>query len=88
VSISLDPHVIVLFGARGDLARRKLLPGLYRLGDHLLSTRADEVERLWACAAPLLEDPPKPLPYKKGSWGPEGAVELAEPIGWRLPESA
>src|ERR1700712_4857997 len=25
------PHVIVLFGATGDLARRKLLPGLLRL---------------------------------------------------------
>ncbi|MCO5318408.1 MAG: glucose-6-phosphate dehydrogenase [Microthrixaceae bacterium] len=29
----LDPHVIVLFGATGDLARRKLLPGLLRLFD-------------------------------------------------------
>ncbi len=27
----LDPHVIVLFGATGDLARRKLLPGLMHL---------------------------------------------------------
>jgi len=27
----LKPHVIVLFGATGDLARRKLLPGLMRL---------------------------------------------------------
>jgi glucose-6-phosphate 1-dehydrogenase len=27
----LQPHVIVLFGATGDLARRKLLPGLLRL---------------------------------------------------------
>jgi glucose-6-phosphate 1-dehydrogenase len=27
----LTPHVIVLFGATGDLARRKLLPGLFRL---------------------------------------------------------
>src|SRR3981081_1388987 len=27
----LDPHVIVLFGATGDLARRKLLPGLLHL---------------------------------------------------------
>jgi glucose-6-phosphate 1-dehydrogenase len=27
----LKPHVIVLFGATGDLARRKLLPGLLRL---------------------------------------------------------
>ena len=28
---SLHPHVIVLFGATGDLARRKLLPGLIHL---------------------------------------------------------
>jgi glucose-6-phosphate 1-dehydrogenase len=27
----LPPHVFVLFGARGDLAARKLFPGLYRL---------------------------------------------------------
>src|SRR2546422_7452681 len=26
-----EDHVIVLFGATGDLARRKLLPGLYHL---------------------------------------------------------
>src|ERR1017187_10306843 len=26
-----DDHVIVLFGATGDLARRKLLPGLFHL---------------------------------------------------------
>src|SRR5690242_7390176 len=25
---SVDPHVVVLFGATGDLARRKLIPGL------------------------------------------------------------
>ena len=28
---TLEPHVIVLFGATGDLARRKLLPGLLHL---------------------------------------------------------
>ncbi|MGU3294854.1 glucose-6-phosphate dehydrogenase [Williamsia sp. M5A3_1d] len=27
----VDPHVVVLFGATGDLARRKLLPGLFHL---------------------------------------------------------
>ncbi len=27
----LDPHVVVLFGATGDLARRKLLPGMLHL---------------------------------------------------------
>ena len=26
-----DDHIIVLFGATGDLARRKLLPGLFHL---------------------------------------------------------
>ena len=32
-----DDHVIVLFGATGDLARRKLLPGLFHLQDPRLS---------------------------------------------------
>jgi glucose-6-phosphate 1-dehydrogenase len=56
------------------------------LGDHLLFTRADEVERLWECAAPLLEHPPEAQPYDKKSWGPEAALRLAEPVGWRLPD--
>ncbi|WP_317698536.1 hypothetical protein, partial [Aeromicrobium sp. REDSEA-S32_B7] len=30
-SSSLPPQVVVLFGATGDLAKRKLFPGLYRL---------------------------------------------------------
>ncbi len=55
-------------------------------GDHMLFTRSDEVERLWEVAAPLLEDPPEPQPYPKGSWGPEAAQQLAEPTGWHLPE--
>ena len=56
------------------------------LGDHLLFTRADEVERLWECVAPLLADSPEPLPYAKGSWGPDAASALAAPLGWRLAE--
>src|SRR3954452_15028284 len=31
VASSLPPYVLVLFGATGDLAGRKLFPGLYRL---------------------------------------------------------
>ncbi|HWI42132.1 MAG TPA: glucose-6-phosphate dehydrogenase [Nocardioides sp.] len=31
MSTDLSPHVLVLFGATGDLAARKLFPGLYRL---------------------------------------------------------
>ena len=34
------PHVVVLFGATGDLARRKLLPGLQRLTQSGLLTHA------------------------------------------------
>ena len=56
------------------------------LGDQLLFTRADEVERLWEVVAPVLEDRPAPLPYAQGSWGPDAALELAEPVGWRLPD--
>ena len=33
----LAPHVIVLFGATGDLAKRKLLPGLAYLEDSALA---------------------------------------------------
>jgi glucose-6-phosphate 1-dehydrogenase len=57
------------------------------LGDHLLFTRADEVELLWERAAPLLADPPAVLPYAPGSWGPGEGEVLAEPLGWRLPET-
>jgi glucose-6-phosphate 1-dehydrogenase len=47
-----DPHVIVLFGATGDLARRKLLPGLLHLseaglmppGFRIVGTSLDELD--------------------------------------------
>src|SRR5271154_5785325 len=49
--VSMDPHVIVLFGAAGDLSRRKLLPGLYRLNQHnrlpefrIIGTSIDELD--------------------------------------------
>ena len=55
------------------------------VGDQLLFARSDEVERLWTCAAPILANPPEPVSYPRGSWGPDAAAELAEPFGWRLP---
>lgn len=58
------------------------------LGDQLLFTRADEIERLWACAQPLLDAPPAIQPYERGSWGPDAAEQLAGPAGWALPHSA
>src|SRR4051794_22998364 len=47
----LRPQVIVLFGATGDLARRKLLPGLFHLAQsglmpefRIIGTSLDEIE--------------------------------------------
>ncbi len=56
------------------------------LGDHTLFTRADEVERLWEVAAPVLERRPEVHGYAQGSWGPEAALELPPAPGWRLPD--
>jgi glucose-6-phosphate 1-dehydrogenase len=71
--------------AEGLEAYEKLLLDVMR-GDHLLFTRADEIEMLWERSADLLEHPPEPVTYPKGGWGPEAAVDLAGPAGWRLPE--
>lgn len=55
-------------------------------GDHTPFTSAEEVERLWEIATPVLENPPPSLPYPKGSFGPDAAVELPGARGWRIPE--
>jgi len=52
-------------------------------GDRTLFTRSDEVERLWQVCQPLLDDPPEVLPYERGSWGPQAALDLPRG-GWRL----
>ena len=52
-------------------------------GDRTLFTRSDEVDRLWQVCQPLLDDPPEVLPYEKGSWGPQAALDLPQG-GWRL----
>ncbi len=55
------------------------------LGDQTLFTSADGIERLWEISAPLLERPPRPLPYKRGTWGPAAIDELVAPHRWHLP---
>lgn len=47
-----DPHLIVLFGATGDLARRKLLPGLL----HLLRSKLVADSRIIAVSMDDLDD--------------------------------
>ncbi len=56
------------------------------LGDHLLFNSAAAIERLWEVGQPVIEAPPKPLAYPKGSWGPNGIDELVAPFAWHLPE--
>jgi len=41
--IAVDPHVVVLFGATGDLARRKLIPGLAYLDQSELAPNIEIV---------------------------------------------
>ena len=40
---AVDPHVVVLFGATGDLARRKLIPGLSYLDQSELTPNIEIV---------------------------------------------
>jgi glucose-6-phosphate 1-dehydrogenase len=55
------------------------------LGDQRLFTDAAGIERLWEVSAPLQEHPPAVLPYPRGSWGPEAALQrLAAPYRWHL----
>ena len=55
------------------------------IGDRLLFTTAQGIERLWEVSAPVLEDPPTLHVYKPGSWGPDAADELIAPRRWHLP---
>jgi glucose-6-phosphate 1-dehydrogenase len=57
------------------------------LGDHTLFTRSDGIERLWEISTPLLEHPPTPLPYRRGSWGPDAIDRLVSTRGWHLPDT-
>ncbi len=57
------------------------------LGDQSLFTRADEVDRLWEVATPLLDDPPAVESYEPGCWGPTAAIKhLIAPHHWYLPD--
>src|SRR5882757_7736738 len=50
---ALAPHVIVLFGATGDLAKRKLLPGMAYL---VLSSLAPEIRVVGTSLEELSDD--------------------------------
>jgi glucose-6-phosphate 1-dehydrogenase len=55
-------------------------------GESRLFTREDSVEETWRIVQPLLDAPPEPIPYAKGSMGPAEADNLvAGHAGWRAP---
>jgi glucose-6-phosphate 1-dehydrogenase len=72
-------------GADGLEAYERLLHDVM-LRHRLLFVAAEQIERLWEVVAPVIEDPPTPEPYAPGSWGPEDALALPAPPGWRLPD--
>jgi glucose-6-phosphate 1-dehydrogenase len=55
------------------------------VGDRMLFTSSDAIERLWEISQPLLDDPPPVQPYVAGSWGPEDSDRLIAPRHWHLP---
>jgi glucose-6-phosphate 1-dehydrogenase len=57
------------------------------LGDRLLFTSAEGIERLWEISEPLLKSPPPVIPYAPESWGPREADALVAPRRWHLAAS-
>jgi glucose-6-phosphate 1-dehydrogenase len=56
------------------------------VGDRSLFTREDAVEETWRVLQPLLEHPPAPAVYPRGSWGPPEADDLLRGHHpWQLP---
>jgi glucose-6-phosphate 1-dehydrogenase len=55
-------------------------------GDGTFFTHQDTIEESWRIIQPLLDNPPRVRPYRRGSWGPAAAGKLPELHGgWRSP---
>jgi glucose-6-phosphate 1-dehydrogenase len=53
-------------------------------GDRAFFTNQNTIEEKWRIIQPLLDDPLRIQPYRRGSWGPAAARELPEVhSGWR-----
>ncbi len=46
------------------------------VGEHSLFSRQDAVEETWRILQPLVDNPPAPVSYRRGSWGPSQAADL------------
>ena len=55
-------------------------------GDRSLFTRQDVVEETWRVLQPMLDRPPTPVSYARGSWGPKEAdARTRGHSGWHQP---
>ena len=72
-------------GTGGGLEAYERLLQDVMLGDRTLFVSGPGIERLWEASAPVLEDPPPVVPYRRGTWGPAEADELIAPRRWHLP---
>jgi glucose-6-phosphate 1-dehydrogenase len=50
------------------------------MGDRSLFTRPDGLAHTWIVAGALLENKPEPIPYPRGSWGPDAWPAGAPPM--------
>jgi glucose-6-phosphate 1-dehydrogenase len=90
-SDSVDPEQINLDmefaeqGGEGPTPYEVLLHAAM-VGNSTRFTRQDNIEETWRICDPLIEKPPRILPYKRGSWGPKAADRLVKDFGgWREP---
>jgi len=82
-----DQRELYLFDEQpGEEAPYERLLGDAMAGDGALFTREDAVEAAWAVVDPVLKNPYRVRPYRRGSWGPREADALtAAEGGWHNP---
>ena len=83
-----DIHLDMEFAKEGGEAATpyEVLLHAAIVGDATAFTRQDSVEESWRVVQPLLDDPPKVIPYPQVSWGPAEADKLVSHYGgWRKP---
>jgi glucose-6-phosphate 1-dehydrogenase len=72
-------------GGEGASAYEVLLHAAL-VGDSTYFTRQDNVEQSWRIVQPLLDSPGPAIPYAKGTWGPDEAVDMVRHHGgWHGP---
>jgi len=78
---------------------RKVLGPMHAAYEHIFAdalagnpahfARFDNLEEAWRIVGPILDAQAAPLPYAKGTWGPDAAATLPGPGGWvELPPPA